>query len=123
MLNEVRIIGRPTKDVEKREVSGKGYFLTFPIAVNESYKKDGEWQERTDFFDVEIFVSNPENLEKILKKGNLLLIIGKLRQDRWEDDKGKHYKVKILAQRILLLREVQQASDIEETEGDEDIEL
>ncbi len=117
MLNEVRIIGRPTRDVEKRE-TGKGYFLIFPIAVNESYKKDGEWQERTDFFDVEIFTSQPENLEKKLKKGNLLLILGKLKQDRWEDDKGKHYKVKILAQRILLLREVQQASDIEDESVD-----
>lgn len=105
MLNELRVIGRPTKNAEKREVKDKGYFLSFPIAVNESYKKDGQWQERTDFFDVEMFVKNPEGLEKKLQKGNLIMVIGKIRQDRWEDDKGKHSKVKIVAQRILLLRE------------------
>lgn len=114
MLNEVKIIGRLTKDADKKQ-AGKGYFLIFPIAVNESFKKDGQWQERTDYFDVEIFVSNPENLEKKLKKGNQVMVIGKLRQDRWEDKEGgKHSKVKIIARKILLLKEVSTESSDEE---------
>ena len=121
MLNEVRLIGRLTKDAEKREIKDKGAFLNFSIAVNESYKKDGQWQERTDYFDVEMFVKNPEALEKRLKKGNQVLVIGKLRQNIWEDEDGnKHSKVKVQAQRVVLLKSVEAttseevAEDIEE---------
>lgn len=122
MLNEVRLIGRLTKDAEKREIKDKGAFLNFSIAVNESYKKDGQWQERTDYFDVEMFVKNPENLEKKLKKGNQVLVIGKLRQNIWEDKEGnKHSKVKVQAQRVVLLKSVE-ATTSEEVAEDIDAE-
>ncbi|WP_457642383.1 single-stranded DNA-binding protein [Persephonella sp.] len=114
MLNEVKVIGRTVKDPEKKK-AGEGYFLTFTVAVNESYKKGGQWQERTDYFDVEIYSKNPEKLEEKLKKGNLILVSGKLRQDRWEDDHGnKHSRIKIVANRIILLKEVATAKSDED---------
>lgn len=107
-LNDVKLIGRITKDVGSDEYSyvivGNGTAkATASIAVNRSVKKDDKWQEETHFFDITIWGKTAENLKPYLKKGQQICVSGHLQQDRWEKDGKKMSKVSIVADNVQLL--------------------
>jgi single-stranded DNA-binding protein len=43
-----------------------------------------------------------ELIQQYSKKGTLLLVEGYLRTRDWQDDKGKHWKTEIVAERLQL---------------------
>jgi len=115
MLNKVLLIGRLTNKpkiltLEKTKIG------TFSIAYNRAYKdKDGNWKEEANFFDVKVFNGLNEKLSK-LQKGDLILIEGRLSQERWTTQDGKTAsRVRIIAERIQLLRKKQTVQTEEET--------
>lgn len=108
-INKVVLIGRVTKDVGSDERS----YGTLPsgttkavvsIAVNRSVKKNDQWEEVADFFDVTIFGKQAEALKQYLTKGKQIAVEGSLRQDRWEKDGKKQSKVYVVANNVQLLR-------------------
>lgn len=93
-MNRVELSGKVVGQPVVRELGNKKV-LSFSVAVSERYGKNGQEKEIVSFFDVESFT----DLE--LKKGDVIVIEGSLRQDRWESsDGGKRSKVKILAWKI-----------------------
>ena len=101
--NIVILKGRLTKTPNVKGL-GSTKVIEISLAVNESYKKDDQWQEMSNFFDVEYYTKNSTNIEEKLKKGTTILIQGKLRQDGWETEDGnKRSKVKIIANKIEVL--------------------
>lgn len=95
----------------------------FSIATSESWQReDGEWDERTSYFDVEVRGQRAETIEGKLDKGNRVIVEGKTRQDRWEDDDGNtRSSVKTVAYRVQKIGypEKQDPQDIiDETEVD-----
>lgn len=92
--NFVTIEGRLTSDGEVKEFGNftKG---SFTIAHNESWKnKNGEWEEKAHFFDVQFLGRNASKATSF-QKGQLVQVTGKLQQDRWEKD-GKNYSKVVL---------------------------
>jgi len=102
-LNTVYLRGNLTKDGAVKEYGSftKG---ELSIAVSESWKdQSGEWQERPSYFDVELTGRNASDATNF-KKGTPVLVVGKLRQDRWEKD-GKNYsKVVIRAASVEVVK-------------------
>ena len=107
-LNDVKLIGRITKDVGSDEYSfthvGNGTAkATASIAVNRSVKKGEQWEEEAHFFDITIWGKTAENLKPYLKKGTQILVCGHLQQDRWQKDGKNMSKVSIVADNVQLL--------------------
>lgn len=97
-VNKVFLMGNLTRDVEMRALPSGMSVGSFGIAVNERFKgKDGDWQERANFIDCEIFGARAEAMARYLGKGSPVFIEGKLRLDQWEDKQGqKRSKLKVV---------------------------
>ncbi len=84
---------RLTKDPELRPV-GETHVAKFSVAVNEFYKKNGEKVQQVYYFDCELWSSGAEALVKYVKKGDQIMIDGRLRTDTWIDKETGKKKTK-----------------------------
>lgn len=95
--------GNLVGDPELTEYDNGDKVARFSIAVSDTWQdNEGEWQDRANFFDVEVRGNEqPERIANNFEKGDRAIVEGKLRQDRWEDDNGNNRsKVKIRAYRV-----------------------
>lgn len=77
-MNNIQILGRLTKDPELRYSQSGKAMLQFSIAVNRN-------KEEADFFECMAFEKTAETISNYVKKGQRILIDGRLRQGRWKD--------------------------------------
>jgi single-strand DNA-binding protein len=101
-INEVIEIGRLTRDIELSYTPGGMAIGNFSIAVSRNIKKDNQWTEETNYFDIKVFGNQAKNLGPYLIKGKQVGIEGYLHQDRWEKDGQKKSRVVIIANNIQL---------------------
>jgi single-strand DNA-binding protein len=90
-INQVILTGRLTADPEVRYTTvGKAY-ATFNLATGRKYKdRQGELQEDASFIGCTAFGQSAEFLGQYIRKGQAVLVQGRLKQDSWEDrDTGK----------------------------------
>lgn len=106
MVNKVTLIGRLGKDPEVRTLETGTNIAKLALATDESYKdKSGEWQTITEWHNVIMWRDMAERAEKMLKKGYLVYIEGKLTNRSWEDENGnKKYITEVRANTFRLLR-------------------
>jgi single-strand DNA-binding protein len=103
-FNRVILMGNLTKDPELRYTSGGMAVANFSLAINRRTAKEGEKKEEVDFFDIETWDKQAELCSEYLSKGSGVLIEGRLKQDRWEDETGgKRSRVKVVATTIQFL--------------------
>ncbi|MCS7205003.1 MAG: single-stranded DNA-binding protein [Leptospiraceae bacterium] len=90
-MNYVFLIGRLTADpVFRVAQSSGGSFCTFHIANNRRFKKqNGELAEETSFVPCIAWGKLSEFSRNYLKKGMLVAIEGRLRQNSWQNEEGK----------------------------------
>ncbi|MBE7490900.1 MAG: single-stranded DNA-binding protein [Planctomycetes bacterium] len=85
-FNKVILMGNLTRDPELRSTPGGAQVTEITLAVNDVYTdKQGNRQERTDFIYVTFWGKQAETLTRWKKKGDPLLIEGRLRVDQWDD--------------------------------------
>ncbi len=104
-LNKAIIVGRLTRDPEKRVIPDSGQSVTsFGLATNSYFKdKSGENQERTEFHNIVLFGHLADIAEQYLKKGSLALFEGRLQTRSWDDKEGnKRQRTEIVAERMQL---------------------
>jgi len=102
-LNEVVISGRLTRDSELRYTPSGTAVTDVVIASNRIWSKDSERQEETTFVDVTIWGKQAESLHTYLVKGRHLMIVGRLRLNKWETEEGdKRSKLTMVAEKINL---------------------
>jgi single-strand DNA-binding protein len=103
-FNRVILLGNLTKDVELRHIQSTGSAVTdISLAVNERVKRNDQWVDEVHFFDVTLWGRTAEVASMYLSKGSPVLIEGKLRLEKWEQDGQKRSKVKIVGERMQLL--------------------
>lgn len=93
----VTIVGNIAGDVQIRYLnSGKGV-LEVSVAVNERKKEGDRWVDgEASFYDCTLWDQMAENAAESLQKGNRVIVVGVLKQDKWTTDGGeKRSKVKI----------------------------
>jgi single-strand DNA-binding protein len=90
-MNTVTVVGNITRDPELRFFDS-GSVVNTSIAVNESFKaKNGEWKETVAFIDLSIWENaGGENVAECLKKGDRVLVTGKLKMNQWKTDAGEN---------------------------------
>lgn len=102
--NRVILMGNLTRDPEVRFLDSGMAVASFGLAVNRKWKKDGETKEEVSFFDCEAWGKTAEICGEYLAKGRPVLIDGRLKQERWEDDGGnKRQKIKVVINEVQFL--------------------
>ena len=101
--NRVVLMGNLTRDVELRYTPAGTAVTDISLAVNERVKRNDQWTEEANFFDVTLWGRTAEVASEYLSKGSPVLIEGRLKQDRWEQDGQKRSKVKVIGERMQML--------------------
>ena len=74
----------------------------FSLAVNHYTKENAD--HNVSFIDIEVWEKIAEICSENISKGKRIMVIGDLKQDRWEDKEGrKQSKVKIVGHEIRFL--------------------
>lgn len=100
MLNEVILMGRLTAEPEmKHTKQGNIPVLSFSIAVDREYVANGE--RETDFINVTAWRGTADFIQKYFHKGMMMIVIGSLRNQRWQDDDGSnHSRLEVVAEKV-----------------------
>jgi single-strand DNA-binding protein len=103
-FNKVIILGYLGHDPEIRYTKSGIAVTTLNVAVSENRKNKDEWTLQTDWFNVICLGKTAENVGKFLKKGQLLLVDGKLQNRLWENKSGnKNIITEIITKQIIFL--------------------
>lgn len=95
MLNRVILMGRITQDLELRTTSGGTSVLTFNIAVDRGYVKQGE-ERQADFITCVAWRQQADFINRYFSKGRMIAIEGNLRTRTYDDKNGtKHYVTEV----------------------------
>jgi single-strand DNA-binding protein len=102
-IAHVTLVGNLTRDPELRQTPNGRSVCQLGVAVGSSYKDgNGEWVEKSSFFDVAVWGAQGENCAKYLAKGNQVAVDGRLDQRSWEAQDGtKRSKVEIVANTVV----------------------
>jgi len=83
--------------------------LDFSIGSN-SYKKGaGEYNQKSNYFNVTVFGKSAEACKKYLVKGSRVMIDGRLDYQSWEKDGQKHSIIKVIADSVIFIGAKNQA--------------
>lgn len=102
-MNRICLTGNLVKDIKiEYTKNGKGYVQN-TIAVRKE-KKDDAGNYESDFIDFVTFEKKADYLNTYAKKGDKVEIEGKLRVDKWKDDKGEyHNRIYVVVDKINIL--------------------
>ena len=90
MINKVNLIGNLGADPEVRHLDSGVMVARFPLATNETHKdKDGNFQQLTEWHNVVAWRELAERAEKILKKGMLVYVEGKISYRKYTGQDGQ----------------------------------
>lgn len=136
MINKVLLVGRVGKDPEVRYLNRgdqERVIVSFPLATSEMVndKKTGSKTELTEWHHIEMWDRNAENAAKILKKGRVVCIEGKIKSETWVDSSGiKRFSIKIRSNNFQVMsylgnnpNRTNESSGNKEELGDEEIDF
>lgn len=105
-VNVVVLVGNLTRDPEMRSTPGGTPVCQLRLAVNDRMKDQntGEWGDRANYFDVNVFGGQGERCGQYLSKGRQVAIEGRLRWSEWETPEGqKRQKVDVIANNVQFI--------------------
>lgn len=104
-LNKMMIIGNLGADPELRYTPGGKAVTNLRVAVNNRHRgQDGEWQEETQWFRVELWDQAAERAAEQFRKGSKVFAEGQLRVREFEGNDGqKRTSVEIRFARVVSL--------------------
>lgn len=88
MLNDITIMGRLTKPIEKKTTPSGVSVLNNTVAVDRD-RKNGD-EKLTDFIDCVFWRFNADFLEKYADKGRMVVVHGRLESRKWQDKDGNN---------------------------------
>jgi len=104
-LNEVRIIGNVTQDIELKQTPSWNNVTSFSVATNRSWT-DWEWnkQEKAEFHNIVLWGKLAEIAWEYVKKWMKVYIGWRLETRSWEaQDWSKRYKTEIVWENLIML--------------------
>lgn len=118
----VEVLGRFTKKPELKTLDSGNHVVSFSLATNRVWTKDGEKIEKTDFHDLVAWGKQAETICKFCNKGDLLFVNdARLETRSWEaPDETKRYKTEVIVQNFILMPNGKKNNKVEEDEDDDD---
>lgn len=104
-LNTVTLIGNLTRDAELRYTPSGQAVTRLSVAVNEQYRdRSGQDKESVHYVDIQVWRELAEACGE-LKKGDPILVVGRLVKDNWTDNDGnKRYQDRVEGSRVEFLQ-------------------
>ena len=102
-LNKAYLIGNLTRDPELKSLPTGNKVTQFSIATNRVYKlENGTKQESTEYHNITVFGRQAETSAQYLKKGQSVLIEGRLQTRSWDDKETgkKMHRTEIVAENV-----------------------
>jgi single-strand DNA-binding protein len=88
-VNRLTLVGRLGSDAEFKSFQNGGGVVNFRIATSETWKdRQGVKQERTEWTTVAVFAKWLIDDAQKLRKGDMVMIEGKLQTRKWQDQSG-----------------------------------
>jgi len=112
-INKVILVGNVGADPDIRSTAAGNAVTNISIATSESWEKDGEQQERTEWHRVVFFGKLAGIVGEYVSKGSKLYIEGKLQTNEWEKDGVKRYSTEIVANEMQMLDKKEKKSNQE----------
>lgn len=103
MLNKVQLIGFLGTNPEIRYTQEGDAVARTRIATSETWKKNGEKQERTEWHQIVFFGKLAEVVGEYLKKGSLAYVEGRLQTRSFDKDGETRYMTEIVADSMKML--------------------
>ncbi len=101
-LNKAILIGNLTRDPELKSLPSGIKVCSFSLATNRVWKdKNGAKQESADYHNVVVFGRQAKIVAQYMKKGNSILVEGRMQTRSWDDKTSgeKKYRTEIIADR------------------------
>jgi single-strand DNA-binding protein len=100
-LNSILIEGNLVRDPELKTTAKGTSICTFSLASNRFYKNDNGMENEVSYFDVQAWSKLAERCYNLGHKGRGTRVVGRLKQDRWNDAEGKaRSKITIVAEHV-----------------------
>jgi single-strand DNA-binding protein len=117
-LNSVLIEGNLVRDAEYRTTPKGTPVCKISIASNRFFKQETGMEKEVSFFDVESWGKLAESVNNKGRKGRGVRVVGRLRQDRWQNGEGKNLsRIIIVAEHIEFRPEFKKGTaETQETE-------
>ncbi|MGI9539598.1 MAG: single-stranded DNA-binding protein [Miltoncostaeaceae bacterium] len=104
-LNRVTLVGRLTRDPELRHTASGDPVCGMRLAVSSRARdENGNWGDRSNYFDVTVFGRQAETVTTYLVKGRRIGVDGRLSWREWQAQDGtKRQNVEVIANDIFFL--------------------
>lgn len=102
-LNKVYLYGNLTRDPEMKSLPSGAKVTQFSLATNRVYKdQSGARQEQTEYHNIVVFGRQAETSAQYLKKGQGVMIEGRIQTRSWDDKTTgeKKYRTEIVADAV-----------------------
>ncbi len=102
-VNKVILVGHLGGDPEMKYGSSGAPFTTFTMATTDTWVKDGQREERTEWHRIIAFGKLAEICAKWLHKGKQIYLEGRIQTRSWEQEGIKRYTTEIVAREMQML--------------------
>jgi single-strand DNA-binding protein len=114
MINSIVLAGNVVADPESRSTQTGKTVATFRLAVNNPLN-----DKDVVYIDVDTWEKQAEFVTSYVKKGSAVSVIGRLKQDSWEKEGKKQYKILVVADRVNFVGgKKKEATEDTETEAE-----
>lgn len=94
-MNKAILMGRLTRDPEMKTTANGTSTVSFTIAVNRRFVKEG--QQQADFISCVAWRTTAEFICKYFRKGSMIAAVGSIQTRSWDDKNGgKRYATEVL---------------------------
>ena len=101
MLNHITIMGRLTRDPEKRSTASGVVCANFTVAVDRDFADKQSGEKETDFIDCVAWRQTGEFVSKYFTKGRMAVVSGRLQIRSWTDKDGnKRRSAEVVADNV-----------------------
>ena len=112
MINKVVLVGRLTKDPELKYTAQNVPVVSFTLAVSRTFVNQATGEREADFIPVVLWRSNSETVKRILTKGSLCGVEGRIQTRTYDDNNGqRRYVTEVVADRVAFLDSKNQGQD------------
>ena len=109
-MNKVMLVGRVGMEPELRQGQSGNPWMRLSLATGRAVRKDGDWDEATDWHRVHLFGKNAERCMQRVRKGSTVGVEGQVAYEEWTDDSGaKRRTARVLADRVHFIANLREA--------------
>ena len=120
-LNSVLIEGNFVRDPEYHTTTKGTAVCKFTVASNRFYRQDSNLAKEVSYFEVESWGKIAESVNNLGRKGRGVRVVGRLKQERWQNKEGNAVaKVIIVAEHVEYRQEQRKGSTVAEEDATEE---